>query len=51
MLVSSLVASIRRTLNDADVVTFSDADIVAAVNEAISALCIYRPDAAAKPLS
>lgn len=48
MLVSSLVASIRRTLNDADAVTFSDADIVAAVNEAISALCIYRPDAAAK---
>lgn len=48
MLVSSLVASIRRTLNDADAVTFSDSDIVAAVNEAISALCIYRPDAAAK---
>ena len=48
MLVSDLAASIRRTLNDADKVTFSDADVVAAINEALSALCIYRPDAAAK---
>lgn len=50
MLVSDLAASIRRTLNDVDTVmpTFSNDDITAAVNEAISALCIYRPDAAAK---
>ena len=47
MLCSDVMAAIRRTLNDEDKVTFPDSVVLAALNEALSALVLYRADASA----
>lgn len=45
---SVILSQVRRKLNDPNYVTYTDADLISALNEALQALIGYRPDAAAK---